>query len=127
MPAPTDRHYTDTHEWHLAEGDTVTIGVTQFAVDELTDVTYVELPAVGDAVGAGDSFGEIESVKATGELKSGVSGEVIAVNDAVLDNPGAINDDPHGAGWLIKVAASDAAQLQALMDGETYNAKYPTD
>lgn len=127
MPAPTDRRYTETHEWHLTDGDTVTIGITQFAVDELTDVTYVELPGVGDVVEAGESFGEIESVKATGELKSGVSGEVVAVNEAVLDNPGVINEDPHGAGWLIRVAAADAAQLDALMDGEAYNATYPTD
>lgn len=126
MPAPTDRRYADSHEWHKTEGETITIGITRFAVDELTDITYVELPSVGDDVTAGEAFGEIESVKATSELYSGITGKVVAVNDELADNPGLINEDPHDAGWLIKVDPDDAAQLDALYDPEAYNTKYPT-
>lgn len=127
MPAPTDRRYTESHEWHKADGDVVTIGLTRFAVDELTDITYVELPPVGDRVTAGDAFGEIESVKATSELYCGVTGKVVAVNETLADNPGVVNEDPHGDGWLIKVDADDLAQLDALLDAEAYNSQYPTD
>ncbi len=125
MPAPTDRRYTNSHEWHRTEGDTVTIGLTQFAIDELTDITYVDLPASGATVTAGQSFGEIESVKATSDLYTGVSGTVVAVNEALLDDPAVINEDPHGAGWLIRVQMDDPTQLDELLDGEAYNAKYP--
>lgn len=123
--SPADCRFIESHEWHKTEGDTVTIGISRFAVDELTDVTYVELPEVGDTVEAGESFGEIESVKATSDLYSGISGEVVAINDAAIDDPAAINDDPFGAGWLIKVKPADPSQLDALMDAATYDDKYP--
>jgi glycine cleavage system H protein len=125
MPAPTDRRYSPTHEWHKQEpgGDIVTIGITQFAVDELTDITYVDLPAVGKKIEAGKRFGEIESVKATSELYSAVSGEVVEINAALKNDPSLVNSDPYGRGWMIKLKAS-AADVSALMTGEQYSAKH---
>ena len=123
----TGPRFSDSHEWHVLEGNTVTIGISRFAVDELTDVTYVELPGVGDTVTAGEAFGEIESVKATSDLYSGVTGKVTAVNDKAVEDPAIINDDPQGSAWLIKVKADEPAQLDALMDEAAYNAKYPTE
>ncbi|HUO07373.1 MAG TPA: glycine cleavage system protein GcvH [Phycisphaerae bacterium] len=123
MGAPADRKYATTHEWHKQEGDVVTIGITQFAVDELTDVTYVDLPAKGKQLSAGKSFGEIESVKATSELYSAVAGEVVEANDALKDDPSLVNTDPYGKGWMIKVKVP-GANLDGLMTAEQYNAKH---
>jgi glycine cleavage system H protein len=123
MPSPADRKYSESHEWHKVEGDLVVIGITQHAVDELTDITYVQLPAKGKAVTAGKNFGEIESVKATAELYSGVTGEVAEQNAAVIADPSLVNQDPFGKGWLIKVKAP-GADLSKLMDAAAYNAKY---
>lgn len=121
MPAPTDRRYLESHEWHKADGDTVTIGITQFAADELTDITFVQLPKVGTKLTANKAFGEIESVKATSDLYSGVSGEVIAVNDQLNTKPGLVNEDPYEKGWMIKVKASNAAgELEKLLSTEDY-------
>ena len=119
---PADRKYSKTHEWFFVEGDVVTIGITKFAADELTDITFVDLPAVGSVVTAGQSFGEIESVKATSEMFSAVGGEVIEVNDELANDPGLINSDSFGAGWMIKVRASDLAGLDQLMDAPAYDA-----
>jgi glycine cleavage system H protein len=124
--APSDRRYSTTHEWHQPDasgGDTVTIGITQFAVDELTDITYVALPQVGKKIEAGKAFGEIESVKATAELNSSIAGEVTAVNAALKDDPSLVNQDPYGKGWMIKVKAA-GANLTALMTADQYNAKH---
>jgi len=123
MPAPTDRRYAETHEWHKQEGDIITIGITQFAVDELTDITYVDLPNVGKKVEAGKRFGEIESVKATSELYSAIAGEVTEANQAVKNDPSLVNQDPYGKGWLIKIKAP-GANMSALMTGEQYAAKH---
>ncbi|HVS70085.1 MAG TPA: glycine cleavage system protein GcvH [Phycisphaerae bacterium] len=123
MAAPNDRKYSASHEWHQQQGDVVTIGISRFAVDELTDVTYVDLPAVGKKLDAGKRFGEIESVKATSELYSAVAGEVIDVNDALKADPSLVNQDPYGKGWLIKVKAP-GADLSALMDGAAYTARH---
>src|SRR4051812_42892566 len=120
MSAPSDRRYLQTHEWHKLEGDTVTIGITQIAADELTDITFVELPKAGEEVKAGEAFGEIESVKATSDLFSGVSGKVVAVNGELNGNPALINTDPHGAGWMIKIKASDPQQVNGLLSAEDY-------
>lgn len=120
MPAPTDRRYLQTHEWHLLQGDTVTIGITQFAADELTDITYVDLPKVGAKVEANRRFGEIESVKATSDLYSGVSGVVTAVNGDLTANPGLVNKDPYNAAWMIKVRVADPKQLDKLLSVEDY-------
>ena len=121
MPAPSDRKYLSTHEWHKLEGDTVMIGITQFAADELTDITFVELPKVGAKVEANKAFGEIESVKATSDLISGVSGTVTAVNGTLSDNPGLVNKDPFAGAWMIKVKVSNAADLDKLLTAEQYD------
>ena len=121
MDLPTDRQYLESHEWHQLAGDTATIGITQTAADELTDVTYVSLPKVGDAVTAGERFGEIESVKATSDLIAGVTGTVTAVNDALAGDPGLVNRDPFAGGWMVKVAVS--APGDKLLSAEAYAAK----
>ena len=123
MPAPADRRYSATHEWHKQDGDIVTIGITQFAVDELTDITFVDLPAKGKQLTAGKTFGEIESVKATSELYSAVTGEVVESNTALKNDPSLVNQDPYGKGWMIKVKAPKA-DLSALMTPDQYNAKH---
>ena len=121
MPVPNDRKYSQTHEWFKPEGKTVTVGITQFAADELTDITYVELPPVGKPVTAGQPFGEIESVKATSELFAPLSGKVAAINKDLADNPGLINEDPWEAGWLIAIAPSNPTEFDSLMDGAEYD------
>ena len=123
MPAPNDRRYTESHEWHKQDGDIVTIGITQHAVDELTDITYVDLPQPGKKLEAGKRFGEIESVKATAELNSAVSGEVVETNPALKDDPSLVNTDPYGRGWMIKIKAP-GANLSALLTGEAYTSKH---
>ena len=120
MSAPTDRRYLQTHEWHQPQGDTVTIGITQFAADELTDITFVQLPKVGTKLIANKAFGEIESVKATSDLYSGVSGEVVAVNEKLSGEPGLVNRDPYAGGWMIKVKVTDAADVTKLLSTEDY-------
>ena len=121
MPVPSDRRYLKTHEWHKPEGDdTVTIGITQFAADELTDITYVDLPGVGDELTAGERFGEIESVKATSDLYSGVSGEVVEVNADLNGDPSLVNSDPHEAGWMLKVKLSDPSEMDKLLSDDAY-------
>jgi len=120
MPVPSDRKYSQTHEWFKPEGDTVTIGITQFAADELTDITYVELPKVGAKVQGGSHFGEVESVKATSELYTAVSGDVIQANGRLNDEPGLLNTDPFHAGWLLKVRTGDLRPLDNLLDAAAY-------
>ena len=122
MPAPDDRRYSDSHEWHKHEGEVVVLGITQFAVDQLTDVTFVEMRPGGTSVSKGDPVGEVESVKTTSDIYSSVDGEITEVNDALADNPGLINDDCYGAGWLVKIKPIDPSQLEALMDAEAYAA-----
>ena len=123
MSVPSDRRYLRTHEWHKAEGDVITIGITQIAADELTDITFVDLPKVGEAVAANAAFGEIESVKATSDLFSGVTGIVTEVNDALATEPGLINRDPYDGGWMIKLKATNAGDLNKLLGSEEYLAK----
>jgi glycine cleavage system H protein len=120
VSAPSDRKYLETHEWHKVDGDTATIGITQIAADELTDITYVSLPKVGAKVTAGKPFGEIESVKATSDLYSGVTGEVIAVNEAVNKDPGMVNRDPYEGAWMIKVKLSGPADTDKLLSDVDY-------
>ncbi len=121
---PADCKYTESHEWHKLEGDTVTIGITQFAVDELTDITYVELKSVGDEIDAGETIGEVESVKATSDIYSAVGGEIVEVNEALNDDPSLINSDPYTKGWLVKIKVSDASPLDDLMDKASYDEKH---
>lgn len=121
MPAsPSDRRYLETHEWHKPEGGLVVIGVSKFAVDELTDITFLDIKKKSGAIKAGDSFGEIESVKATSELYCGIDGTVEAVNQAVLDNPAIINEDPYEKGWLIKIRPTNPGQLDKLLTADAY-------
>ncbi len=120
MASPDDRRYLETHEWHKRDGELVTIGISRFAVDELSDITYVDISAGDGRIHKGESFGEIESVKATSELYIGIDGEVMEVNQAVIDNPAMINEDPYDKGWLIKVRPVDAGQLDDLISPEQY-------
>ncbi|MBW7907286.1 MAG: glycine cleavage system protein GcvH [Phycisphaerae bacterium] len=120
MSVPQDRRYAQTHEWFKLDGRIVTIGITQFAADELTDVTYVALPSVGKEVQAGTSFGEIESVKATSDLYTAVSGTVREVNTRLDAEPELVNNDPFNAGWMVKVECRDAAPLEKLLDAAAY-------
>jgi glycine cleavage system H protein len=116
---PNDFKYSDEHEWINGEG---TVGITQYAAEQVGDIVFVELPKVGDALTAGQPFGVIESVKAVSELFAPVSGKVTAVNDGLTDSPETISADPHGAGWLVKVAVDDSAELGRLKDAAAYEA-----
>ena len=120
MSVPTDRKYCKTHEWFLTQGDVVTLGITQFAADELTDITYVELPAVGKRFSAGDAIAEIESVKATSEIFTAIAGEVIEVNGNLEDHPELVNDSAFEEGWMIKLKPDSLEPLAALLDAEAY-------
>lgn len=119
---PKDLKYYEEHEWVRMEDDEAVIGISHFAQDQLGEVVYVDLPSIGDEVAAGDTFGEIESVKSVSELYSPFAGEVTDVNDALSDAPETVNSDPYGEGWMIKVRLSDASQLDALMSAEDYEA-----
>lgn len=121
-----DLRYNDSHEWHKLEGESVTLGLSRFAIDELTDVTFIELPEVGEQVDAGSAIGEVESVKATSEIYTGVSGKVTAVNEEVVEDPSILNEDPYEKGWLLKIEPADPSELDNLMDGEAYEKKYPS-
>ena len=112
--------YSESHEWVKMEDGIAVIGVTDFAQAEMGDITYVDLPAEGDEVAAGEEFGALESVKASSELSSPVSGIVEAVNTELEDAPEKVNEDPYGA-WIIKVRISDPAELSALMDAAAYD------
>jgi glycine cleavage system H protein len=122
MAHPSDRSYSKDHEWVLIDGDVATIGISDFAQDQLGEVVYVDLPAEGDSLAAGDAFGEIESVKSVSELIAPVSGEIIEVNSALGDSPETVNSDAHGAGWMVKVRVADASEADALLSGEDYDA-----
>ena len=123
MSAPQDLRYLQTHEWHRLEGDTVTIGITQIAADELTDITYVSLPKVGTKLSANGRFGEIESVKATSDLYSGVGGTVTEINAELANNPGLVNTDPYAKGWMLKVRLENKADYEKLLSADDYLAK----
>jgi glycine cleavage system H protein len=117
---PSDLRYDKEHEWVRAEGDVVVIGISDFAQDQLGEVVYVDLPAVGDTVTAGDTFGEVESVKSVSELFSPVSGEVVKVNDELDGAPEAVNEDAYGTGWMIEVKLADPSELDGLMSSGDY-------
>ncbi|MCF7732707.1 MAG: glycine cleavage system protein GcvH [Akkermansiaceae bacterium] len=122
MNVPTDLRYNASHEWIRPEGDTITVGVTDHAQAELTDVVFVELPAVGRAVDAGDPTAVVESVKAASDIYAPVSGEVVEVNPAVEADPALVNTDPYGNGWLFKLRVKNAADLDAMLDAAAYEA-----
>lgn len=121
MSAPENRKYTKTHEWVSLEGDIATFGLTDHAQSELGDITYIELPDVGDEVKSGDAYGVVESVKAASDIYSSVDGEVVEVNDAAVDGPELINTSPYDDAWLVKVKVADPSQLDSLMDTTAYN------
>ncbi len=120
MNVPADRKYAETHEWFLVEQGVVTMGITQYAADELTDITYVELPEVGTTLAMGDAVGEVESVKATSEIFTAVSGTITEVNVALADHPELLNDDAFEEGWIVRIAADNEQQLQSLMTSDEY-------
>ena len=116
---PDDLKYAETHEW-VRSGDPATIGISQFAQEELGDLVYVDLPQVGRTLQAGESFGSVESVKTVSDVYAPVSGEVVEVNDALSSQPEKVNSDPYGEGWLIKLKLANQADLDALMDAAAY-------
>lgn len=116
---PADLQYTKSHEWVRIEGDEATIGITDYAQDALGDVVYVELKDVGDQLNAGETFGAVESVKAASDLYMPVEGEIVAVNDGVMNQPEMLNSDPYTNGWLIKVRIAEGS-VGALMGAEAY-------
>jgi glycine cleavage system H protein len=117
---PADYLYSREHEWVRVEDDVVVLGITEFAQQELGEVVFVELPEIGQVFDANDELGTIESVKAVAEVYTPVAGEVVEANDAVVDDPELLNEDPHGEGWLLKIRFSSAADLKDLMNAEKY-------
>lgn len=120
---PDDLKYTDSHEYIRLEGDVATVGITAFAIDQLGDVVFVELPSVGETVSKGEPFGSVESVKAVEDLNAPISGKVLAVNTDLVDAPEKIGEDPYGASWMIKVQLEDPSDLETAMTGLEYSSK----
>jgi glycine cleavage system H protein len=119
---PGDLCYTSEHEWIRVEGDEATVGITQYAADQLGDIVFVELPAVGRAVAQHASFGVVESVKAVSDLFAPVAGEVTAVNGALAGQPELLNGDPYGEGWIVRLRLADPGQVDTLLDAAAYDA-----
>lgn len=117
-----DRRYRSSHEWVLLEGDVAVIGISDFAQDALGDVVYFDLPEEGDDVTEGESFAEVESVKAVSDVYAPMNGTIVAVNEALSDTPELINQDPFGEGWMIKIKLEDASSYDALLDAQAYKA-----
>lgn len=120
MEFPEDLKYSKEHEWVLVDGDVVTVGITDFAQDQLGDIVFVELPSIGDKVSRDEAFGVVESVKAVNDVYAPLSGTVVEVNDDLPDSPEMINEDCYGDGWMVKIRLSDPAELEALMDAAGY-------
>ena len=123
---PRDRQYTKEHEWVKLDGELATVGITNYAQEQLGDIVYVELPQPGDALSQFEAFGIIESVKAASDLYAPISGEVVAVNEELVDRPELVNEDPYGNGWMLKVDPKDEGQMAALMTAEEYEAHLTT-
>ncbi len=124
MSSPSDCRFSESHEWFRVDGDVVTIGLSKFAADELTDITYVEVQPVGTVIEPGGSVGEVESVKTTSDIYSVVGGEITAINDKVVDDPSLVNNDSFGEGWLVRLKTSDPSPLEGLMNQATYVEKH---
>lgn len=122
MNFPENVRYTKDHEWILVEGDTGTIGITEYAQGELGDVVFVELPAKGKGLNAGEAFGTIEAVKAVSDLIAPVSGEITEVNPDLEGTPELVNQDPYGKGWMVRVKLADPSEIKALLDASAYKA-----
>ncbi len=123
MNVPDNLRYAESHEWILVEGDTGTVGITDHAQAELTDIVFAEPPAIGKTVSAGEVAAVVESVKAASDIYSPVSGEVIARNEAVEQNPALLNTDPFGEGWIYKIRLSNPAEVESLKDPAAYAAQ----
>ena len=120
---PASFRFAESHEYANADGELVRVGISAFAVDQLGDIVFVDLPEVGESLEKGSSFGSVESVKAVEDMYAPLAGEVIQRNEAVLASPEELQNDPHGEGWLLMLRPSDPSELQNLMDAETYAAK----
>jgi glycine cleavage system H protein len=119
---PDDLLYHQEHDWARVEGEEATFGITWYAQDALGEVVYFDLPKVGDSVNKDEPYAEVESVKAVSDVFAPLSGEIVAVNEALADEPEAINEDPYGKGWLVKVKLSDPGEAESLMDAAAYEA-----
>jgi glycine cleavage system H protein len=119
---PDDLRYHPEHDWARVEGDTATLGITWYAQDALGEVVHYEPPAEGSSIARGESYGEVESVKAVSEVIAPLTGEVVAVNAKVVDEPETINEDPYGDGWLVRIRLSDPTEVDELLDVEAYRA-----
>ena len=122
MNVPADLKYTKDHEWIKLEGDIATIGITDFAQGELGDIVYVEIETLNNTLDSEAVFGSVEAVKTVSDLFMPVSGEVIEINETLEDAPETVNDDPYGAGWMVKVQCSDLTQIEGLLDANAYSA-----
>ncbi len=120
---PAAYRFADSHEYAHLDGELIRVGISAFAVDQLGDIVFVDLPDVGASLNKGTSFGSVESVKAVEDMYAPIAGEVVERNEAVLVSPEELQNDPHGAGWLLVVRPSDPAQLESLLDSATYSAK----
>ena len=120
--SPNDRRYSKEHEWLKVDGDSATIGITDYAQEQLGDVVYVDLPAPGTTITQFEKMGEVESVKAVSDLFTPASGEVLELNQAVVEKPELVNSDPHGEGWLLRIKLSDATEADRLLSSEEYDA-----
>jgi glycine cleavage system H protein len=120
---PEELRYTEEHEWIASTGgNTVRVGITDYAQEQLGDVVFVQLPEVGHTVAAGDTFGEVESTKSVSDLYSPLDGEVTAINDALVQSPDAVNTDPYGEGWMVEIRLNDPEALEGLLDADAYKA-----
>ena len=117
---PSDLKYHEEHDWARIEGDTATFGITWFAQDQLGEVVFFDPPEIGKHVSKDEPYAEVESVKAVSDVIAPLSGEVVAVNEALKDNPEKVNDDPYGDGWMVRVRLSDTAEVDSLMDAAAY-------
>jgi glycine cleavage system H protein len=122
MNVPDQLRYSSDHEWVSRDGDVVRVGITDYAQDALGDVVFVQVPAVGDVVKCGDSFGEVESTKSVSDVYAPVGGTVLEVNEALAEAPQVLNEDPYGEGWICTIRMSDPAEFDALLDAAAYGA-----
>lgn len=120
LSLPDDVKYTDDHEWARQDGESVTVGISDYAADQMGDIVYVELPEVGRTFKQGEEFGTVESVKAVSELYMPVSGEIVSINSALEDAPELVNNDPYQQGWMIKLTPSDVSEMDSLKDKNAY-------
>jgi glycine cleavage system H protein len=125
MDTPRDLHYTKTHEWVRWNGKVATVGISDFAQDQLSDLTYVELPTAGDSFSAQEEVAVVESVKAASDVYAPISGTISDVNKALIEKPELINSDPYGQGWIFKIVPDDVSELESLLDADQYDALNP--